>query len=794
MQASYRWIKEILNQDIAAQEMIDMLISLGHEIEGVVDLGFMGNPIRIARVESVEPHPDPEVENLSICVVDDGQDEKATVVCGAPNVAAGQIAVLARSGATLPGGKTLRKTKIRGAASEGMLLALDEMGLGTDHSGILVLDDDAPVGEGYDVLLTVELTPNRPDCLSMRGLARELAAAMDRKVYTERVRLRETFESVHDLTNISVKCHEACPRYTARVVKGVAIKPSPHWMQRRLLACGLRPINNVVDATNYALLELGHPLHAFDYDRLAENRIVVRMAEEGEKLTIIDGSEVELQPGKDMVIADAKQAVALAGVMGGLDSEVQDDTTNLLIESAYFDPTTIRRTSRYHHISTDASYRFERGANVHAVTEALDRVTELIVETSGGEVPKGIIDTQPHPSAPAQIMFRPSRAQQVLGAEISKMQMADLLSALGFEILRSDTDLIVLSVPPWRVDIEREEDMFEEIARLHGYGNIAPTMPYLPASTQPMNAGVALCRAVQDRMVALGFQDTIHLSFIGSEQLEQLGVSSDGLLKLQNPLSRELDSLRPLLAPSMISTLLRNANYGNASAALFEVAGTFHFGDMAAPTVEKPALSIGCMGACRPQGWQGASPDWDFFRLKGVVESLLSALGTPSPKVVPSDQGLLHPGRAASVTIKGKAVGWFGELSPLLRRRLGFKNRPLIGELELDALAPFVTDVRRAVELPRFPAVERDLAIVVDASVRASDLETSLREAAGNLLESVELFDCYEGAQVPEGKKSLAYRLVYRHAERTLTDEEVDAAREGILAALAERYQATLRQ
>ncbi|NQU43542.1 phenylalanine--tRNA ligase subunit beta, partial [bacterium] len=798
MKTTYRWLTEVLGFEIPPQEMVDKLIMIGHEVENTIDLGMLENPIRIARVVKVAPHPaalepnaKPNVLNMTVCEVDDGHGESCKVVCGAPNVREGQISVLARSGAILPNGLALKTTKVRGVPSEGMLVAPDELGLGSDHSGIIVLEDDALVGQGYDLILEMEITPNRPDCLSVIGLARDLAAAHHRKVYFHPPRVKETYENVQGFGCVTVKCADDCPRYTARIIQGVRIGPSPDWLKRRLLAVGLRPINNVVDVTNYVLMELGHPLHAFDYDKLSNHEIIVRHAEPGEQLRLIDESIIELAPGEDMVIADGQRPVALAGIMGGRDSEVSEKTENILLESAYFNPSTIRRSARRHKMSTDASYRFERGADPEGLIRALDRAASLIVEVAGGKVPKGILGTQPKKTPVATIVFRPERACRVLGIDLSKTEVADLAAAMGCEVIRSEDQVLVLSVPSYRIDITREEDIYEEVARLYGFDRIPATMPYKPIAAEPGHPAYRLRRLLQDLMVDLGFQEAIHISFISEAQLQELDCETGSVLRVSNPISRDQEILRPDLTPSMLRTLVRNQNRGNADLHLFEISKTFHFGDMATPYEERQKLMLACMGACHPRSWQDGGAPADFFHLKGILEILFAKLGIPEIRLEKGGPSFLHPGRCARILLDGPEgdvkVGWVGELGPKARARLDLRGRPVLAEIDVLSLGKCFDPSRRFQEIPRYPAIERDLALVVDQDVPAGRIAATIRSVAGNLLESLDLFDHYTGEQVGSNKKSLAYHAIYRDPQRTLQDEEVDRLQKKILKELVEK-------
>lgn len=808
MQITYRWLTEFLGFTIPPRELIEKLVMIGHEVAGTVDLGMLENPIRIARILKVEPHPareasdaGPNAQNLTVCTVDDGSGQPAKVVCGAPNAAEGMVTVLARAGAKLPGGLALRKTKIRGVASEGMLLAEDEMRLGGDHSGIVELESGAPVGEGYDLILEVEITPNRSDCLSVQGLARDLAAAYRKKLFAPPVRLKESYEHAEDFARVSIRRPDHCPRYMARLVRGVKVGPSPDWLRRRLLAVGLRPINNVVDATNLVLMELGHPLHAFDHDKLRKGQIVVRLAVRGETIRLIDESEIELEAGQDLVIADAERPVALAGVMGGAETAVSDETRNILLECALFNPGTIRRTARRHGLSSDSSYRFERGVDPAGIERALDRCAALLAELADGTVPRGVLDVYAKKESRPNLMLRPKRACQVLGLDLAKIEIADLVASIGCQIVRAEDGILVIAPPSHRLDIAREEDLYEEIARLYGYDKIPATMPYLPVAAHALPAPVHMRRLLQNLMTGLGFQETIHVSFIGTSQLEEMEMDTGQVLKVLNPISRDMDVLRPDLAPSMIRTLVYNQNRGNGDLHFFEVSKTFHFGDMASPCVEKQRLILAAMGARNPASWQdGTERDADYFSLKGVLETLFAKLCVGGIRYVPGGgPTFLHPGRSARLVAGGgkeneRELGWIGEISPKQRERLGLKKRPVLAEVFVDTLTELVHFERMFREIPRHPAIERDLALVLDQEVPAGKVESFIRSAAGDLLESLFLFDSYAGEQVGAGKKSLGYRLVYRHADRTLTDDEVDAIQKTVLDALSREVGALLRE
>jgi phenylalanyl-tRNA synthetase beta chain len=786
--------------------MIDRLIMIGHEVEEVIDLGVMDNPICVARVEKVAPHPSrlkagasDQTKNLTVCEVNAGDGKPLNVVCGAPNVREGMMTVLARIGAKLPAGGVLERAIIRGVESEGMLMAEDEMGLGSNHEGIIELEPDVKIGEGYDMILGLEITPNRPDCLSVLGLARDLAASYNRKVYFHADRIKETFENIHDLVSLSIRCPEECPQYMGRVIRGVKIAPSPNWLRRRLLAVGLRPINNVVDVTNLVLMEIGHPLHAFDLSKLRKSEIIVRLAKKDEKIRLIDDSEITLDGDEDMVIADGVGPVAFAGIMGGANTEVTDKTEDILLESAYFKPTRIRRSSKRHKISSDASYRFERGADFGVLGEALDRAAGLIAKLADGKIPKGVLNNHPKRLEKNILMFRAERAQRVIGVDIGKTEIADLIAVIGCEIVRMDRDMLVLNVPSFRVDITREEDIFEEIARLHGFNKIRATLPYLPASAGVLHPEVRARRLVQDTLVKMGFHEALHISLIGEAALRDLGMDADKALRLLNPLSRDQELLRPDLLPSMMKTLVHNQNRGQSDLRLFEASKVFVSPDGSIEKREEPLrLMLAGMGAVRPGDWrEKGAASFDFFHMKGALEKFLDQLGIRGMRLEKGGPDWLHPGRRVRVFVAGPQreleVGWMGELNPVLRDKFDLRHRPVLSELALDLLVPLIDLGRAFKEIPRYPGIERDLALALDADIPAGRVEEIIRNTAGDPLESLFLFDCYTGDQVGAGRKSLGYRAVYRRPDRTLKDEEVDEIQRLILDNLSRETGASLR-
>lgn len=794
MRVSYRWLKDYLPVSVPAADVVDILTMNGIEVEGELDLGCISGRIVVAHIKYIRPHPNSD--KLRLATVDYGKPAPIEVVCGAPNIEAGQKVPLALIGARLPNGMEMKRVEIRGVASEGMLCSAKELGVSDDAEGIWILPADFKVGEPVDLLFDISITPNRPDCLSLIGLAREIAVHYKREIYLPQKRLNETLDRVDSFVRVTVKASHQCPRYTCRVVKGVQIGPSPDWMRYRLEAAGLRSINNVVDVTNFVLLEYGQPLHAFDLDRIFNHHIVVRQAEEHEKILTLDDKTVPLAKS-DLVIADFSRPIALAGIMGGKNSEVTDSVFNVLIESAYFDPAGIRKTSRRLDKSTDSSYRFERGVDPHRVVDALHRATELIHEVAGGNITKGIIDVKGNLPMTPPITVRVDRVNQILGTELNARDIADVLMYLGFQLMRSDREKITLQPPTHRTDIAREIDLIEEVGRIHGYHKIKAQLPYMPSRSEVIQPGERAMQTLKGVMCGAGLSEVITFSFIGKDSLAALGLSLDKIVEVQNPLSRDQEVMRTSLVPGLVKTVQHNQARGELDVRIFEMGRIYEAkakADEKSVADEQTWLAAALAGRM-DQTWQQGGHEVDFFAVKGLALGALAALGIEGAEVkrlngVP----FYHPHRAAKL-VKGDVVlGRLGELHPAIAAELGIRGRLVLLEIPLDAAAAQVTGkMARMAAIPKFPAMQRDLAIVVDAAIPAGDVEAVIRKAGGELVEDVAIFDVYEGEKVERGKKSLAYSITYRSVERTLKDEEVVAAQGAILAALGEQFGAALR-
>ncbi|MDA1191971.1 MAG: phenylalanine--tRNA ligase subunit beta [Candidatus Poribacteria bacterium] len=796
MRISVNWLKQYVDFDLTPKDIADKLTMLGQEVEEIAPLNPGIEDVVVARIDEIKPHPD--ADRLRVCSVNTGSGFQQ-VVCGAPNAREGLVAPLALVGARLPNGMTIKPTKLRGVESLGMLCSARELGLSEDAEGLLELSPTlklgAPLVEAMglnDTAMELSITPNRPDCLSIIGIARELATLLNVELRVPSPTIHEGETPIESVTSIKIDAAPLCPRYAARVIKGVTIKPSPSWLQNRLVSVGLRPINNVVDVTNFVLMELGHPLHAFDYDLLGENRIVVRRAESGESMETLDGSTRSLT-SETLVIADAARSVALAGVMGGGNSEVSETTTNILIESAYFNPISIRRTSKAMGLQTEASYRFERGADPNGVLLALERTTQLIAEVAGGEVCKGIIDVYPEPIQPLNLTLRTDRTNDLLGTNVTAERMASILTGLGFGVEQDEP--LRVTVPTFRPDIEREIDLVEEIARVYGFDNMPTTMPRGEFPVPQIDASVGMRRRIENVMRECGLFEACNYAWYGPTALDKIRIPEGDELRdhlvVANPFSSEQSLMRRSLLPSLIENVRYNRHHQVERVALYELQRVFIPTNDDLP--DERWVLAGVLCGATPKHWSSAERAPDFYDVKGIVERLFEELRITDYQVERGDHPTFHPGRCAIATRDGSALATFGEVHPDARANFDIADRVYLFEVPVGGLESLVNATQWMEPLPPFPSSMRDIAVVVDESVAAGDVKRVIESATDDLLGSVYLFDVYLGDRIAHGKKSLAFALEYRSFERTLTDTEVDQKQQHILAALTERFGAELR-
>jgi phenylalanyl-tRNA synthetase beta chain len=802
MRFSVRLLRRYVDADLPVPDLIELVTNLGLEVEEQLDLGMISGKVIVGQLLAIEPIAG--ADRIRLTKVDTGGPSPLTIVCGAQNIEVGQRVPVALFGMAFPDGMVLAPRRIRGIEGQGMLCSAKELGVAEDASGIWILPEDAPIGEPWDALLTIKVTANRPDALSYVGLARDIAAKLGKTVRMPDTAHTESSERAEAIARVSVPARSQCPRYTARVIDGVTIGPSPRWLQIALESSGLRPLNNVVDVTNWVMLELGHPLHGFDLDRLAERHIVVRLAKEGETLETLDGKKAELKP-TDLLICDAEKPVALAGIMGGANSEIGDTTRNVLLESAYFHPATIRKTARRLGKKTDASYRFERGTDGHKLTLPLNRAAALIAQVSGGAVRKGFLDVRGDLADMPRITLRRARVQEMLGYEMPAREMENLLAALGFEIHRRDGESLGLEVPSHRPDISLEEDVIEEIARLVGYERIPAELPRLAPATEAPSDEERLASIAREALADAGLAQAINFSFVSEGANAIVGLADNRAIRLVNPIHPDQSVMRRSMVPSLLANLAHNLNHGVDDVRLFEVGHTYEWADDDAArtgtdlrdprprTREQLCAAAILCGGGKPN-WREPAKAYDFFDIKGIAEMLLSRLGVARASVeAVTDAPLYHPGRCAAFLVKGERVALFGELHPSVQKELDLKKRPCLLEVALTPALPESGKGQRIAEMPRFPSSVRDLALVVGRGVAAQDIERTIRAAGRELLAGVTLFDVYEGDRIEAGKRSLAYSMTFRAPDRTLTDAEVTERVDAIVKAVTEKFGAALR-
>ena len=814
MKISYNWLSEYVAHKLSPEDLAHALTMSGLEVEDLLHLGPSLDGVFVGRVESVRPHPN--ADRLTLCDIDLGTDELIPIVCGAPNVAADQRVPVATIGTHLTIGEKLlkiKKSKIRGQTSMGMICAEDELGLSDDHSGIMVLSESAVVGEPlveylereglevHDTVLDIAITPNRADATSHIGVARDVSALQNVPINHPEVTIPPDGGETTQHIKVDIQCPDLCRRYAAMIVTDVKIGPSPAWLKQRLETIGLRSINNVVDATNYVMYECGQPLHAFDYDRIAEQRIVVRESAVGEEFTTLDGKKHSLPEGV-VLICDGERPVAIGGIMGGENSEVDETTSNVLIEGAWFCPSRTRKSARALGMSTDASYRFERGVDTDSQAWATTRVAALIAELGGGSVTPGIVDAHPHPSTATRVDLRLARVPKILGIRIPRKDILRILTSLGFDP-KEACDTISCTVPSYRPDIHLEIDLIEEIARIYGFDRIqASQSAPLPVSV-PVTRPIDLMRErVHAYLNGHGFREIYTNSLVPDEhavQFSQEVIEADyPPVRTLNAVSRSMATLRPSLLPGMLNVMQHNANHGQRTLRFYELGHVFHLSEHEAAFIENyseyEVLLFGISGPVRPQSWDGSIPLADFFDIKGDVEKLLSLLNLDflqmEPSVEPTDITAHH----ITLSVNKKWIGTIARLSDEIQAAYDLPDPVFFATFNWTRLALICDEQPAAVysPVPRYPVVERDIAMVVDSQQPVGAMINKIREAGRTLLKNVDIFDIYTGKGIAPGKKSVAFSLRFG-ANRTLRDQEIDHVVQNIVTTLSAQFDAELR-
>jgi phenylalanyl-tRNA synthetase beta chain len=801
MKVSLKWLRDYVAISLPPLELAQRLTMAGIEVKGWQAIGGNWENIVVGQIIAINPHSN--ADRLTLPTVDLGT-EQLSVVCGAPNLKIGDKVAFARVGARLIDGHTgepirLKPAKIRGVVSTGMVCSEKELGISDSHEGIMVLPADAPVGTPLadylgDVIFDLDITPNRPDCLSVIGIAREIAALTGQEVCLPKVSYDdEAPQSIDKQVSVEIVAPDLCPRYSASLITGLKVASSPRWMQQRLLACGMRPINNIVDVTNYVMLEYGEPLHAFDYNQVRGKKIIIRRAEKGEVMVTLDGVKRVLAPDM-LVIADPERAVAIAGVMGGADSEVTEQTSAIFLEAASFNPASIYHTGNRLGLPSEARMRFERGISPELTIPALKRATQLLIQFGSGEAAKGLIDAYPGKKEAKPILLSRGEVKRLLGVDFSLDQIRKALASLGFDCKPgASPSEIRVTAPYWRSDISLAEDLIEEVARIIGYDQIPVTMLSQPVPRQDPAPILGLKQEVSRSLTGYGFQEVITYSLTSLDLLNRLMPQPHPLkpppLRMANPMTADQEYLRPTLRANLLAALEANRRHEEGGIRLFELGRVYL--PRANDLPDEPEILCGLLAGPRfEQSWRGGDEPLDFFDAKGIVEGLLSHLGMEADFKPGSDESL-HPAKQAVIAIEGKRIGVVGELHPKVLDAFELSGKVYLFEIELMALLPFTLAHKLFQPISRFPAIVRDIALEVDAGIAHRQVVEII--SGFPLVTEVSLFDLYSGGKLPAGKKSLAYRIIFQSPEHTLTDDEVNKVQKQILGKLSKQLGASLR-
>jgi phenylalanyl-tRNA synthetase beta chain len=802
MKITYNWLKEFVDFDQSPDQLAELLTMLGLEVEAMEKLGEGMDDVVVALVLEKRQHPN--ADKLSLCRVNDGT-ELLDVVCGAQNFKQGDTVALARIGANLPGDFKIKRSKIRGEESCGMLCSEKELGMSDASAGIMVLPANiAPLGTPVfsalglkETLFEIGLTPNRADCLSVVGIAREVAAKLGISFKYPVSSVAESTTRVESVIGVTVEDAEYCPRYAARYISGCSVAPSPEWLVKRLKAIGIRSINNVVDVTNLVMMELGQPLHAFDCDRLAENRIVVRRAREGEQFTTLDDQQ-RILTAADLVICDAERPVALAGVMGGQNSEIENSTTAILLESACFHPSAVRKTSKRLGLHTESSHRFERGIDIGGVIRALDRAAALIVELSGGSMAQGRLDVYPGNGEQSAIQFRPERANSLIGIELQREEIIGILKRLECQVSEAPDGVVVVIPPSYRIDLEREVDLIEEVARLNGFDRIPATMPIARVVSDRPTRHQQLEKRVREILVNHGMNEIINFSFTAPDAACKMLLGQDDprrlAIKLANPLVDEQSVMRTSLLPGLLETVARNINFRSLDLRLFEMRRVYLpvDGDL---MPREPIFVVGALtGSRNGDEWSQTNDQIDFYDAKGTVENLLELLKISGISWTPdTPEPYFHPGKSCTIFSGRERIGSIGEIHPTVLENYGLEKPVFCFELDFERIVR-LSKTKLTITTPsRFPDSTRDIAMLAPDGLLFEKIIGCVNSVKAKEIENVQIFDLYRGKGIPEGYKSIAIRVRYRSYERTLTDDEISELHAKITDGLVSKLHVTLR-
>lgn len=802
MKASLSWLREYVPIETPITDLADALTMVGLEVESITErYAYLGS-VLVGRIIEVTSHPN--ADHLQVCRVDAG-GRALSVVCGAPNVHTGMTVPLALVETELPNGTILRETQIRGVVSQGMLCSEAELGLGPDASGIMSLDAALTIGMPLhqalnltDPVLEIGLTPNRPDCLSLIGVAREISALQNTPLTLPEINLNETDTLIEDLASVAIEAWDHCPRYTARLLTDLKVGPSPFWLQDRLLSVGQRPINNLVDITNFVMLEMGQPLHAFDFDQLSGHEIIVRTARTGETFFTLDQKQRELADDM-LMICDGQKPVGIAGVMGGLNSEVEKSTTRVLIESAYFNPTSIRKTAKRLGLNTEASHRFERGVDPEGTLRALDRSAQLMAQIGDGRLMKNAIDRRTAANRVSSIELSVARTNRHLGMSLNQSKIKELLLSVGFQVRSQDTDLMDVRVPSFRVDVSRPEDLMEEVARLEGYDTIPTTFPSIPAKGRAASPFIEQRRRIGDILVGFGFTEIITYSFVDRETSNHLRLPQEDFRRNQvsilNPLTEDQTVLRTSLVPGLLTVMQRNLFKQIKSLKIFETGRIFIDQKEAHLPKEKEVIGGLWTGLRQDASWHTKDTPCDFYDLKGVLEGLFDAQKIKPVHFSQLPQEKCHYtryGHSAQILCRNVMLGSIGEVHPQVLKNYDLRQTAFIFELDLGCLLSLIPSRTAASAIPRFPFTTRDVTLIVADEVEAAEIIAAIQKLNESLLESMYIFDVFSGDPIPADKKSISIRITYRSVKKTLVDEDVNRIHKQLTNKLLEIFKASL--
>jgi len=799
MKISYNWLKELVPIHLDIDEFCEKLTMFGLEVEKVVQPGKELENIVIGKVISVEKHPN--ADKLSLCQVDVGGDEALSIICGAPNVVKDSLVPVAKIGAKL-GDFKIKRAKLRGVESFGMICSEKELGVSDDHSGIMIIEQDIEPGTPFadamgmnDHIIEVEVTPNRPDLLGMIGVAREVAVMLDTEYEPPEIAFEESNVKTDDEISVIIEDAEKCPRYCARMVKGITVQPSPAWMQRKLIASGLRPINNIVDVTNYVLLEYGHPLHAFDYTKIKDKTIVVRTAKDKEKMMLLDDTELTLH-SDNLLIADKKHPLALAGIMGGLDSSINDNTKDVVIECAYFDPRNIRASALEYGLQTESSYRFERDMDPNGLTEVIDRAAQLIQLTGGGEISSGIVDCYPQQIIPKILPLRVSRTNSILNAKMSVNEVENYLNRFEFGIKKTTQGSFEVTIPTFRPDIEREIDIIEELARCYGYNNVESHFWTNKIDNKQKRTVVRLAK---NHLVSLGFFEVNNMSFANTDDLNTLKIPKDDyrrkVVELANPMGEQFSIMRSTLIPDLLRNTALNLSYKFKNFKLFEI-NRIYLKEGEDTFAEPTCLTGVIVGEFEPLYWKEKQRATSFYDVKGVVESVFSkihCIKNITFKV--SQQPYYKKDSAADIFLEEKKIGSCGIMNDEVLHSFDIETPVMLFDIDLSNLILLYNEkATRFEEIVKYPPVLRDIAVIAPSDIEVATIEHAIKSVEQNMIKDVQLFDVYTGKQVKQGYRSLAFNITFQSEISTLTDKYVDKLFDNIVSKLSREHQIKLRQ